>query len=78
MYIGIGRLGHLAIHCLSKMGHEVTSVTNSMDKEPFIIIKKLAANMINTIDVKESVKKLEESFNFIIKAIPSTRNGFDA
>lgn len=68
--IGVGGLGHMAVQFLSKMGHEVTAVTNSMDRENFY--KSLGATDAIDISNEEVLKKNQKRFDFIINTVPSS------
>ena len=66
--IGIGGLGHLAVKFLTKMGHECTGVTSSMDKEKFI--KSLGATDVMTMSNKEMYAKHAGKYDLIVNTIP--------
>ena len=66
--IGIGGLGHLAVKFLSKMGHECTGITTSMEKENFI--RSLGATDVMKISDQEMCKKHFIKYDLIINTIP--------
>ncbi len=66
--IGIGGLGHLAVQFLAKLGHEVTAVTNTLEKENFI--KALGATNVITMNNKDILKKFIGKHRFVINTLP--------
>jgi D-arabinose 1-dehydrogenase-like Zn-dependent alcohol dehydrogenase len=70
--IGIGGLGHLAVQFLAKMGHEVTAVTTTLDKENFI--KSLGANSVITLNDQEILKNHLGQYDLIVNTVPATDN----
>lgn len=70
--IGVGGLGHLAVKFFSKMGHECTGVTTSMEKEDFI--KSLGATDVMTLSDPEMRKKHFMKYDLIINTIPVAGN----
>jgi len=70
--IGIGGLGHLAVQFLAKMGHEVTAVTTSMDKEKFI--KSLGATTVITLNDEKSCQDHRGKYDLIINTVPASDN----
>jgi len=70
--IGIGGLGHIAIQFLSKLGHEVTAVTTSDDKND--LIKTLGATNILNVNKAEDLEANQFSFDFIINTAPSNKD----
>jgi D-arabinose 1-dehydrogenase-like Zn-dependent alcohol dehydrogenase len=70
--IGVGGLGHLAVKFFSKMGHECTGITTSMEKENFI--RSLGATDVMTISDPEMCKKHFMQYDLIINTIPVAGN----
>jgi len=66
--IGVGGLGHLAVKFFSKMGHECTGITTSLDKEKFI--KSLGATDVLVMSDEEMYKKHMNQYDLIINTIP--------
>jgi len=54
------------------MGHEVTAVTSSMDKEKFI--KSLGATCVITINDEKIYKDHEGQYDLIINTVPASNN----
>jgi len=70
--IGIGGLGHLAVQFLAKMGHEVTAVTSSLEKENFI--KSLGATSVITLKDEKVFLDHQDKYDFIINTLPCSEN----
>lgn len=70
--IGIGGLGHLAVQFLAKMGHEVTAVTSTMDKEKFI--KSLGATNVITLKDEKVFQEHKGKYDLIINTVPASEN----
>lgn len=68
--IGIGGLGHMAVQFLAKMGHHVTAVTNTLDKEQFI--KSLGASEVITLKNQEDAKKHKGQYDLVINTVPAS------
>lgn len=70
--IGIGGLGHLAVQFLAKMGHEVTAVTTTMEKEKFI--RSLGATNVITISDEKVYQDHQGKYDLIINTVPFSNN----
>ena len=70
--IGIGGLGHLAIQFLAKMGHEVTAVTSTIEKEKFI--KSLGATAVITLKDNNIFQNHQGKYDFVINTVPDSVN----
>jgi len=70
--IGIGGLGHLAVQFLAKMGHEVTAVTSTLEKENFI--KSLGATSVITISDEKVFQDHQHQYDLIINTVPASEN----
>ena len=65
--LGLGGLGHMAVKLAASFGAEVTMLSTSASKEADA--KKLGAHFFALTTDKESVKKLSNTFDFIIDTV---------
>ncbi|WP_223151484.1 NAD(P)-dependent alcohol dehydrogenase [Chitinophaga varians] len=74
--LGLGGLGHMAVKLANSMGAEVTMLSTSPSKEADA--KKLGAHHFALIKDKEQMKKLRNTFDFIINTVsaPHEYNDF--
>lgn len=70
--IGVGGLGHLAVQFLSKLGHEVTGITKSLEKKDFIL--SLGANEVIAASSPHDFLKHNKEFDFVINTLPVMDN----
>ncbi len=62
----------MAVQFLSKMGHHVTAITSSLEKEQFI--KSLGATEVITLKDEKVAKQHKGQYDFIINTIPASEN----
>jgi D-arabinose 1-dehydrogenase-like Zn-dependent alcohol dehydrogenase len=67
--IGIGGLGHMAVQYLSKMGHEVTAITSSIEEKKELLLKLGCSSFIDSSNLEE-VRSNANKFDFIINTLP--------
>jgi len=70
--VGLGGLGHMAVKLASSMGAEVTVLSRSKDKEKDA--QRLGAHHFEITTDEENMKRLANSFDFIIDTVSAKHN----
>lgn len=70
--VGLGGLGHMAVKLAASMGAEVTVLSRSKGKEKDA--QKLGAHHFEITTEKETLKRLANSFDFIVDTVSATHN----